>query len=76
MRNNKKIKRNSDGGITLVALVITVIVLLILAGTSITLAIDSGGLFTKTREAANSWNNAVEREETVLQNYIDKVEEY
>lgn len=38
-------------GITLVALVITIIVMLILVGVSVTVAIN-GGLFTKAKEGA------------------------
>jgi type II secretory pathway pseudopilin PulG len=40
-------------GITLVALVITIIVMLILVGVSITVALN-GGLFTSAKEAANN----------------------
>lgn len=45
-------------GITLVALVITIIVMLILVGVSISVALN-GGLFTNAKDAAN--NTAVER---------------
>lgn len=44
-------------GITLVALVITIIVMLILVGVSVTVAIN-GGLFTKAKDGAN--NTAIE----------------
>ena len=47
----KKIKRNTQKGITLVALVITIIVLLILAMVSIKIVLD-GGLITSTQNAA------------------------
>ena len=57
-------------GITLVALVITVIVLLILAGTAITLAINGGDLFGTSRNAAASWNNAVNKENGELTNLM------
>lgn len=40
-------------GITLVALVITIIVMLILVGVSVTVAIN-GGLFTKAKEGATN----------------------
>ena len=40
-------------GITLVALVITIIVMLILVGVSVTVAIQ-GGLFTTAKDAANN----------------------
>ena len=59
-------------GITLVALVITIIVMLILVGVSVTVAI-SGGLFTKasdgasnTQKAANAERNLSDGKVTVL----------
>lgn len=60
-------------GITLVALVITIIVLLILAGTAITLTINQGGLFNKTNEAAHSWNNSVQNEQTTMTNLMEQI---
>ena len=63
------IKNNK--GITLIALVITIIVLLILAGVAISLSIDSGGLFSKTKEAAEGWNTAVLTEDSVLKSLMD-----
>ena len=51
-------------GITLIALIITVIVLLILAGTAISIAINGGDIFSKASEAREQWNNAVKTEET------------
>lgn len=58
-------------GITLVSLVITVIVLLILATVAITLAIQSDGLFDKAGQAANGWNNAVQKENADLGNLLN-----
>ena len=59
-------------GITLVALVITIIVMLILVGVSVTVAIN-GGLFTKAKEgatntqvAANAERNLSDGKVTVL----------
>jgi len=71
----KKDKRYAERGITLVALVITVIVLLILAGTAITLAINGGNLFDKTNEAAREWNAAVENEEIEINSYLSELED-
>ena len=53
-------------GITLVALIITVIVLLILAGTAVTIAINGGDIFGRANEAKSQWNNAVNDEETKI----------
>ena len=57
-------------GITLIALVITVIVLLILAGTAITLGLNGGDLFGHANTAAQRWNESVINEETVLSDAI------
>ena len=48
-------------GITLVALVITIIVMLILVGVSVTVALN-GGLFTTAEEAVNGTNQALTEE--------------
>ena len=63
-------------GITLVALVITVIVLLILAGTAITIAINGGDIFTKANTAKGEWNNGVQQEETSTKNVMNSLNEY
>ena len=64
-------RKEKNQGITLIALVITVIILLILAGTAITLSINGGNLFSKTNEAAYEWNTAVAREESALSNVFE-----
>ncbi len=51
-------------GITLVALVITIIVMLILVGVSITVALN-GGLFTTAKDAANNTREAINGELTL-----------
>ena len=55
-------KRN-ERGITLIALIITVIVLLILAGTVITIAISGGNIFSKAEDAVSQYNEKVKEEE-------------
>ena len=50
-------------GITLVALVVTVVVLLILAGVSITTLIGNNGILTKTSESKQKTQEAQEKEE-------------
>lgn len=53
-------------GITLVALVITVIVMLILAGVAISLTIGDNGIFKKSSEGAEIYKNAAGNEATQL----------
>lgn len=51
----------SQKGITLIALVITIIVMLILVAVSITMAVN-GGLFNYAGKAAGDTNNAIKAE--------------
>lgn len=67
-------KENLNKGITLVALVITIIILLILAGISIT-AITQTGLFEKAKQAKNAMENAETKENTILSDYDNKINE-
>lgn len=56
-------------GITLVALVITIIVLIILATISITMVLGDEGLIAKSKQGANDYKNAAAHE----QNQLDAV---
>ena len=56
-------------GITLVALVITIIILLILAGISIATLSGDNGLFTRAQQAKNETINGQERENKALDSY-------
>ena len=60
-------------GITLITLIITVIVLLILAGVTISISLNSDNLFSKTNIAKENWNDAADEEEQLINdvyNYI------
>ena len=52
-----------ERAITLVSLVITIIVLLILAGVAITLSIGENGIFKRAGDATEIWKNATKNEE-------------
>ena len=58
-----------SNGITLVLLVITIVIMLILAGVAISIAIDPNGLFGQAENATEKWNAKVEEEE----NEMDKI---
>ena len=49
---------NKENGITLVALVVTIIVVLILASTTIGSVFGEYGLITKAKEAVDAYNHA------------------
>lgn len=70
----KKILKNTKG-ITLVALVITIIILLILAGISIS-ALTNTGLFEKAKEARDKTYNATENQAKTLNEYEDELNKY
>lgn len=63
-------------GITLVALVITIIVLLILAGVTISLTLGDRGIFNTAQKAGENYQKAADEEDkalTKLDQDIDKV---
>ena len=71
----KKISnKKENSGITLVALVITIIILLILAGISIS-AITQTGIFEKARQAEQKSKNAQEVENKTLGEYENYISE-
>ncbi|MBR3152555.1 MAG: hypothetical protein IKF52_02990, partial [Clostridia bacterium] len=62
-------------GITLIALVITIIVLLILAGVTIAMVVGDNGILTRSREAKDTTNIKKIQEEVDLE-AADLVAEY
>ena len=68
-------KEKNIKGITLVALVITIVILLILAGISIQ-AITNTGLFTKAQQAKEETAKKEEEEQTVMNGYQDAIDQY
>ena len=58
-----------ERGITLIALVVTIIVLLILAGVAISLTIGQGGIFDRAQKAANTWRNAETNQERAFNGF-------
>ena len=72
--NEKLVKK--ENGITLVALVITVVIMLILAGVAIAAVIDGDGLFSKTREATEVYENAAGNENDTIQSLMNEIDIY
>ncbi len=78
MRNKCKIfkRGRKQAGITLVALVVTIVVLLILAGVSLSLVLDNNGIITKAGDAKEEYGKAKENEQKDLdsaEDYINKM---
>ena len=63
-----------QNGITLVALVITVIVMLILAGVAISALTSDGALFNKTKNAANAYEISAWEENQIISNLMNYVD--
>lgn len=59
---NNVINVNSQNGITLIALVVTIIVLLILAGVSISILTGENGILTQSQRVAEAHKDAIELE--------------
>ena len=57
-------------GITLVALVVTIIVLIILAGVSIALVLGDNGIITKAKEGRTNYALGANEEDAQLSNVI------
>lgn len=69
LSNNKK-------GITLIALVVTIVVLLILAGVAISIIIGEDGIINRTKDASSKTSKAAKKEKDDLENlaeYINNV---
>ena len=76
-KENKKVIKNivksNKQGITLVALVVTIIVLLILAGITITILFSDDGIIRKAQQTAEATNTAVENELQGINDLADKM---
>ncbi len=72
--NKKKVQKLKEKGITLIALVVTIIILLILAGVTLNMAMSGDGLFSKARDAADKYKKAQENEEKILEEVVDDME--
>ena len=82
---NKNLKRNKITmkevkkqvkGITLIALVVTIIVLLILAGVAISLTIGQNGIFARAQNAVNVYEQAATNEQSELGKAEGLIDEY
>ena len=67
--------KKESKGITLVALVITIILLLILSGISIS-ALTNTGIFQKAKDAKQASENAEKKQEETLDSYEKELNKY
>ena len=71
---NKKLKIKQEKGITLIALVVTIVVLLILAGVSISLVLNNNGVISKAKDAKNQYAGAQTNEEKHFNEVTDWID--
>ena len=72
---NKKLKIKQEKGITLIALVVTIVVLLILAGVSISLVLNNNGVISKAKDARDKYAEAQTNDEKQLNEVSDWIKE-
>ena len=60
-------------GITLIALAVTIVIILILAGVTIDAVFSDDGIINKAKEAANAMNNAVANDQTSLNELFNEL---
>ena len=70
----KEIKNKQEKGITLIALVVTIVVLLILAGVSISLVLNNNGVISKAKDAKNQYAEAQTNDERQLNEVSDWID--
>ena len=63
-------------GITLITLVVTIIVLLILAGIALNLTIGENGIFSRAQIAASTWRNAEANEQNAMDKSSELIDTY
>ena len=71
-----EIKNKKEAGITLIALTITIIVLIILAGVTIAALSGDSGILTRAQKAKEETEQAQRYEQNILNSYEDKINEY
>ena len=71
---NHQIASKGESGITLIALVVTIVVLLILAGITISLVFSENGIIAKAREAAEKTNQAAINEQAHMNELAEYLE--
>mgnify|MGYP005784491043 CR=1 FL=1 len=60
-------------GITLIALAVTIVVILILAGVTIDVTLGENGILNKSKETANRMNNLVKEDESELNELLNEL---
>ena len=64
-----------QSGITMIALIVTIIILLILAGVTINMATSGSGIFGRAKNSANIYRESVAKENSALDEYGSAIEQ-
>ena len=73
-KSPQKVYSRSDKAITLIALIVTIIVLLILAGVTISMATSGSGVFGRAKNAADVYRASAKNENDALDSYSSEIE--
>ncbi|MFQ8987887.1 MAG: type II secretion system protein, partial [Intestinibacter sp.] len=65
--------KKKKNGITLIALVVTIVILLILSGVTINMLLGENGIIRTAQEAKNTWEGAVANEQEEIQNLVNEL---
>ena len=71
-----KLKNEQERGITLIALVVTIVVLLILAGISLNLVLGENGIITRAQQAKKQYQEAKVNEESGLNSLSSEMNKF
>ena len=66
-------RKNNQIGITLIALVVTIVILLILTGVTINMLLGENGIIRTAQEAKNTWEGAVANEQQEIENLVNEL---
>ena len=73
LRKIVKKQKLKERGITLIALVVTIIILLILAGVTLNIALSDNGLFSKAKKATEDYKEAQSEEEDLISQFATQM---
>ncbi len=65
--------KKRKNGITLIALVVTIVILLILSGVTINMLLGEDGIIRTAQEAKNTWEGAIANEQEEIQNLVNEL---
>ena len=71
-----KLKKNTETGITLIALVVTITVLIILATASINAVLGQNGIIKKAKQAKEMYSNSIAKDNEKMQELLNEMAQY